>query len=425
MNRVFSLIIIQIFIAFICNAQYISTVAGGAVGYADGAANAAQFYNPSGLCADSFGNLYIADQYNQKIRKIDANNYVTTIAGANPGYVDGPIAQAKFSYPYSICIDTAQNLYVADYYNHKIRKITPLGNVTTLAGSSQGFANGNGVLAKFNYPTGVCADVLGNIYVSDRDNHKIRKITPLGVVSTLAGSTQGYLDATGAFAKFNTPLGVCVDTAGNVYVTDRYNDKIRKVTPTGVVSTFAGTTTGYTDSTGNAAQFNIPIGICVDAAGNVYVADSGNNKIRKITPTGYVTTLAGSTNGFADGDVSSAQFNIPYGVCVDATGNVFVADYSNHKIRVITEVTTSTKNIANADEVQIFPNPAKSILNIKTNFTLGNAVIIITDVVGKSITVENLTNITSFVDISKLSSGIYFATISSVNKSIVRKFVIE
>ena len=207
--------------------------------------------------------------------------------------------------------------------------------VSTLAGSTVGFRDGLGTTAQFNFPSGVALDAGGNVYVADFSNNLIRKITPEGLVSSLAGSTEGFRDGSGTSAQFNSPIGVAVDAAGNVYVADSFNNRIRKITPEGLVSTLAGSTVGFRDGAGTSAQFSYPIGVEVDAAGNVYVADYGNHLIRKITPEGLVSTLAGSTVGFRDGSGTSAQFNGPTGVAVDAEGNVYVADESNHLIRRI------------------------------------------------------------------------------------------
>jgi sugar lactone lactonase YvrE len=221
---------------------------------------------------------------------------------------------------------------------------SPIGTVTTLAGTAgpSGSADGTGADARFNTPNGVAVDGDGNVYVTDRQNHTVRKITPAGVVTTLAGTagSSGSADGTGADARFNSPNGVAVDGGGNVYVADTYNHTVRKVTPAGVVTTLAGTATrwGSADGTGADARFRHPNGVAVDGEGNVYVADSSNHSIRKITSVGVVTTWAGgvTTNGFVDGSGPFARFNAPYGVAVDGGGNVYVADTYNYLIRKVT-----------------------------------------------------------------------------------------
>jgi sugar lactone lactonase YvrE len=221
-----------------------------------------------------------------------------------PGTPGGTGSAASFVSPVGFAVDSAGEVYVADYGNDEIRKITPAGAVTTLAGSgAQGNADGTGSAASFNYPESVALDSTGNVYVADYGNNEIRKITPAGVVTTLAGSGEkGDADGTGSAASFNGPEGVAVDSAGNVYVADYGNNQIRKITPAGAVTTLAGSgAQGNADGTGSAASFNGPEGVAVDSAGNVYVGDEFNNEIRKITSAGVVTTLTGShTRGNAD-----------------------------------------------------------------------------------------------------------------------------
>lgn len=317
----------------------VETLAGnGALGFVDGAAADARFYQPTGLAFDATGNLYVADAENHRIRKITTDGTVSTFAGsASPGYVDGTGGAAKFYSPRAVAVDAAGNVYVADGGNHCIRKITSAGVVSTLAGSgAYGFAEGTGTGAQFYFPKGIAVDAAGNVYVADDLNQRIRKITPTGTVSTLAGSTSGNADGVGSTAQFSSPRGVAVDVNGNVYVADAGNSRIRKITPAGTVTTIAGSTGGFTDATGASARFDEPAGLVVDSSGNIYVADDENERIRKITPDGAVTTLAGGfVPGFTDGEGEDAQFRSPTGIALDASGDLFVADRHNHAIRIV------------------------------------------------------------------------------------------
>jgi|GEM_PF-592406 len=343
----------------------VTTLAGnGEWGYVDGTGKDARFDSPQGVTIDAQGNLYVAVAYNYCIRKVTPTGVVTTFAGNGEwGYVDGTGKDARFLHPGDITIDAQGNLYVLDEEGDNggnIRKVTLTGVVTTLAGSRRGYVDGEGCAAQFGRPMGMAIDAKGNLYVADADNHCIRKVTPKGVVTTLAGAlgegegegyafpVAGYADGTGRDAQFSYPCGMAIDANDNLYVADSNNHCIRKVTPTGVVTTLAGSTEGgydaggYADGTGKDARFQWPVGITVDAEGNLYVADSNNHCIRKVTPTGVVTTLAGDTSGgynasgYANGAGSAARFSYPSGITVDAEGNLYVADNGNHCIRKVT-----------------------------------------------------------------------------------------
>ncbi len=328
-------------------AGVVTTIAGTALipGSTDAAGTAARFYYPSGVTVDSAGNVYVADTSNNTIRKLTAAGVVATLAGlaGRSSSVDGTGTVARFEDPYAVAAGSAGNVYVADATDHSIRKITSTGIVTTFAGSfgSFGSTDGAGSAARFFGPLGIAADSAGTVYVADTGNHAIRKITSAGVVSTFAGTagSSGNADGTGAAARFSGPNGIALDGAGNLYVADTSNNTIRKITPAGVVTTLAGTagTNGLTDGAGSAARFSVPFDVAADAAGNVYVSDHGNHAVRKITAAGMVTTLAGSGSaGSADGTGSAASFRFPTGIAVDSAGTVFLADTDNHVIRQIT-----------------------------------------------------------------------------------------
>jgi sugar lactone lactonase YvrE len=328
-------------------AGVVTTLAGvaGVAGETDGLASVARFFSPKGMATDSAGDLYIADLQNCAIRKITPAGDVRTLAGYEAGSNDGNGIPAQFNSPQGVAVDNAGgNVYVADSNNHTVRQITPAGLVSTFAGTAgtSGSADGMGSAAGFNSPIGVAVDSVGSVYVADTFNHTIRRITPSGHVITFAGSpgSSGSVDGAGSSARFNLPTGVAVDSQGSVYVADTGNHIIRKITPARVVSTLAGSTgdIGSVDGTGGVARFNSPSGVTVDSAGNIYVADTGNNTFRRITPAGVVSTLAGTagSTGFADGMGGAARFNAPQGVTVDNAGNLYVGDTSNNMVRKIT-----------------------------------------------------------------------------------------
>jgi sugar lactone lactonase YvrE len=326
----------------------VSTLAGQALvsGSVDGAGIGARFYFPAGVATDNAGNLYIADTDNHTIRKVvAATGSVTTLAGLAgvSGSADGTGSQARFDNPSDVAVDGAGNVYVADTLNNTLRKVTASGVVSTLAGTpgSSGSSDGTGAAAQFQGPQGLTIDSAGNLYVADTNNHTIRKVVlATGEVTTIAGlaGSPGSADGLGSTARFNAPSGVAVDTAGILYVADTDNDTIREILPSGLVSTLVGlaNNSGAADGLGSAARFNSPSAVAVDLSGNIYVADTDNFTIRMVVAaTGEVSTLAGlaGTSGSVDGDGSAARFYAPAGIAVDSSDNLYVADTNNHTIR--------------------------------------------------------------------------------------------
>ncbi|MDJ0366849.1 NHL repeat-containing protein [Hymenobacter sp. H14-R3] len=327
----------------------VSTLAGtGTAGFTNGAGSAAQFNGPNSVAVDAQGTVYVADINNNCIRKVTAAGVVSTLAGTGTaGQTDGPGATAQFFLPTGIAVDAQGTVYVADTNNNCIRTISPAGVVSTLAGAAgQGLQDGPAATAKFWRPQGLALDQQGALYVADSNNNRIRKITAQGVVSTVAGSgpadvkfvDENFADGPGNAALFYSPSGVAVNGQGAVYVADYRNNRIRSITPAGVVSTVAGGVAGYADGDAAQAKLFLPTGVAVDASGTLYVADWGNGCLRCISPAGQVSLFAGSSTrlGFADGPVASSLFSRSVGLAVNAAGTeLYVADTNSHRIRKI------------------------------------------------------------------------------------------
>jgi streptogramin lyase len=349
----------------------VTTVAGtaGVPGSADGSGTAAQFSSPCSVAVNNAGEVFVTDFDNNTIRKITASGDVTTFVGKAgfSGSVDSTNSAARFWGPDGLTIDASGSLYVTDNKNSTIRKVTPLGAVSTLAGKAPnaGTADGTNSIARFRNPYAVTLDGGGNLFVADTKSHTIRKVAINGtnaVVTTIAGGAgiAGYADGNGLAARFNEPSGLVMDTASNLFVVDSLNFCIRMITAAGDVTTFAGRApnAGSTNGVGDAARFNEPFSVAVDSLGNVFVADYLNDTIRKATPNGIVTTFAGSlgAHGSLNGNGNAARFNLPSGLSLDSGDNIFVADTANGAIRKITpaaDVTTIVGGLSNPQGVAV------------------------------------------------------------------------
>jgi streptogramin lyase len=415
------------FIALTVNAQEVTTIAGsGVAGIINANGSAAAFKNAHDVAVAADGSIYVADQGNHMIRKIDANGDVTSYAGAGTvGSADGTLTTATFNNPTGVCFNSTGEMFVADYSNNKIRKIDLQGNVTTFAGSGQSASfDATGTIASFNGPVGICVDQDDNIYVAEQVGHVIRKITPSQVVTTVAGSAgfSGSIDANSNVARFNAPYDVVSDMNGNLYVADQNNHKIRKIDATGNVTTVAGdpfNASGHMDDNGPNATFYFPLSVDVDQDGNIYVGDYGNHSIRKIDTNGDVTTVSGNYGGQGDvdGPAASARFNYLTGICMDNDGNIIIADYGNNKIKKLDFNLANISSINNESTLVLSPNPVKNTLTINAHTSIRDITIV--TVTGEKV----LSTKQSIFDVSHLNNGVYFARIITDKGTETIKFI--
>ncbi len=450
----------------VTNEVVVSTFAGsGSQGFVNGNGTAASFRFPTYVALDGLGNVLVVDRSNHVIRKIDSDAEVTTFAGTGAiGMGNGDVTTATFKFPDAAVTDSNGNIFITDQSNHVIRKITPEGIVSTFAGTgSFGSNDGDGATASFYFPAGITVDSDNNLYIADFGNNKVRKITPDGTVSTFAGTgVAGAQDGTALSATFYGLTGVAMDSQNNLFVADYYNNKIRKIDALGNASTFAGTgIAGSNDGTATETTFNHPATISIDSNDHLFLTDENNNKIRKISPEGTTATYAGNgTVGSDEGSALTASFNHPTGLVVDGTV-VYVSDYENHKIRRIDRygytiapnlpngltfdeatgiisgtptmslpstdfVITATNSFGSdsfvitiavdtlgddeftSNTISLSPNPAKDRISINANQSITS--VCIYNTLGQKVMDWQVVSSTSF-DVSELPRGVYFLTI--------------
>jgi hypothetical protein len=433
-------------LALFAQAGIITTIAGtGTATFSGdgGQATAAALNHPYRTAFDMSGNLFIADNSNNCIRQINSSGVITTFAGTTVfGFSgDGGLASSARLYtPTSVMPDAAGNVYIVDEDNMRIRKVNASGIISTVvANGTYGFLGDGGpaASAELKRPYGIAADAAGNLYIADTENHRIRKVNTSGIISTVAGNGTAGFSGDGALATaaaLNNPRDVAVDAAGNIYIADTYNSRMRKVTAaTGIITTIAGTGLNAFSGDGGlatSASLNYPSGLAL-AGGSICIADEGNNRVRLINASGIISTVAGNgTAGFSgDGSLAtSGKLNSPVGVSFDNTGNLYIADLSNNRIRKVTNVVVGVQQyVGNSEQIKLYPNPAKDILTIELGNSSEKSEIKISDVLGNEVKNVDLSmhNGTAQINSDNLNNGIYFVTVLSNGISTTKKIIVN
>ena len=438
------LLFLMVFSAFIGNAQIITTVAGGGTtGLGDGGqATDCELFGPTSIAFDNSGNYYLTDRDHNRIRRVSTTGNITIVAGIGtlPGSFsgdNGPATLAKIAQPYQVVIDGAGSIYFSDNGNSRIRKIDARGIITTVAGTGSWLYNGdyNPATNTNINPGGIAIDSAGNIYFADLGNARIRKISTLGIVTTIGGTgTAGYngdgISATNA--QLDGPNYLAIDKIGNIFFADSRNNRIRKIDTAGKIHTVAGDgIQGYAGDNGPAtnAELNKPLGVYCDNSGNVYIGDTYNYVIRKVNASGIITTIAGNATGGDSGDgglAILAELADPVGIAMDDEGNIYIADFANDKIKRISSTVSALQINKPSKKILLFPNPSNTsfCLKIPSDFSK-EVVITITNTLGqkiKELTCKTNTEIKIDLDVP---SGEYYISSIGGNETWNGKIIVN
>lgn len=448
--------------SFQAQAQYITTFAGsgygagsgtGGKGGDGGAAYAAELFNPTGVATYGYVNTYIADRGNHRVRRVDYNGLIYTHAGNGlTGYTWGNDTTAatatKLSDPYALAVDAGNNVYFSDYTNNVVYKVATNGKISTVAGNDTAGYTGDGGPAKnarLNHPMGIALDAANNLYIADALNNVIRKVNAVtGIITTVAGNGYGagmslghggYTGDNGqaTAARLNYPEGIAVDATGNMYIADAQNNVIRKVNTANVITTLAGTgAAGFSGDGGMAAAATLmfPSSVAVDGPGSVYIADQGNNNVRKVTTDGKIATIAGIRSaGYNPGEHNAllSQLSAPTGVTVDGNGLVYIADQRNNVVRVlgpasiVNGVTTVGNNAAG---LKVYPNPTRGSFTIDLPETSTGAEITVSDMTGKVVLTKTINDTKAQqvpVSLDHMAAGNYIVKVTSATGTLKEK----
>ena len=424
----------------------ITTIAGDStIGYNGDTilATHAELQAPYSVALDGLGNYYIADGYNNRIRKVNAAGIITTVAGTSAGAYNGdgiPAITAEIYRPAGITCDHFGNVYFADAFNNRIRKIdVTTGIITTIAGTGVAGYNGDGITAdtaQLNTPHVVVFDAVGNLYITDEGNSRIRKINTTGIITTIAGTgVAGYTGDNGPAinAEINFPYGIVVDDTGNIYFDDYMEDVVRKIDTLGIITTVAGRSTpGPIGDNGPAdsAKLLSPAGLAIDNSGNLYIADVDHNRIRKVVmTTSIITTVAGSNLGGYAGDNGLATFAklfVPTGITIDGSNNLYITDFGNSRIRYVTSTDAVGVMQNEADAMYVYPNPCSNFFTLKiTSGTNEKVSVIISNMLGEKVKEASVTsNISEMISLD-VPKGIYFLSVVTSDGSLSKKICVK